>query len=170
MLRALIGLAPTGKVWALLTVRAAPTAVITAAPVCTATITADPKITARFSDEVTGMIETLTRGDTRTLPVVVYQPGSTTVVQDISAASAIKFTMRKGSPAGVQVAQKTLASGIIVTDAAKGELQISLAPSDTSSLPSVPTQVAYDLEITWINGKVDTVAIGILTVRPDVTV
>jgi hypothetical protein len=113
---------------------------------------------------------TIVRGDKRTIETTVYTDDSLTTPQSLATATAIRFTARKTSAAGAQVLQKTLAAGTIrITDAVEGKLEIDLAPSDTSALPSSVSRLAYDLEITWPGDQVTTVDLGTLEVQPDVS-
>jgi hypothetical protein len=110
------------------------------------------------------------RGDSARLSATVYTDETRAARQDLSTAEAIRFTGRRGTPAGDVVFERTLSDGhITITDAAEGEVEIQLAPSDTSALPSVETRLSYDLEITFAGGQVRTVALASLSVLPDIS-
>jgi hypothetical protein len=112
----------------------------------------------------------ITRGDSRTLLATVYTTEAMTTPQSLATATAIRFTARRTSSAGTQVLQKTLAGGTVrITNAAAGQLEIDLAPADTSALPASVSRLVYDLEITWPGPQVTTVDLGTLEVQPDVS-
>jgi hypothetical protein len=79
------------------------------------------------------------------------------------------FTAKTSPAATAVVFQKTLGTGITVTDAAQGTGVIHLEPGDTSGLPSRQVPLYFDLEIE-VAGAVYTVAAERLVVEPDVTV
>jgi hypothetical protein len=61
-------------------------------------------------------------------------------------------------------------SGITVTDAAGGEVDVEIPASATATLPDTETPLVYDIEVLTASGKTHTVARGTLLVLPDATV
>lgn len=67
------------------------------------------------------------------------------------------------------VFMKTLGGGVTVTDAANGLVTVTLSPTDTETLPSSRVILDWDLQVKTAGGAIYTVALGKLTVFPDVT-
>jgi hypothetical protein len=110
------------------------------------------------------------RGDSRTIAATVYTDSTHVTPQNLSAATAIRFTARQQDGAKTQVFQKTLAAAsIAIVNAALGTLTITIAPSDTSALVARNITLDYDLEITWTGGAVATVDIGLIDLTADVS-
>ncbi len=108
------------------------------------------------------------RGDTALFPFAVSDSAG---AYNIAGAS-FWFTAKR-TPCDIDasaVFQKTLASGITITNPAAGLGQVELAESDTSGLPCSRTVLFYDLQMKTTTSKVYTLASGTLTVNPDVTV
>ena len=110
---------------------------------------------------------TLFRGDTIILDMAIAQAGEALNL----TGYAITFTAKKDikdSDGAVTTIQKTLGSGIVVTDAADGKIRITLASADTEDFPDVDTTYICDVQVKK-DGIVSTVAKGTMTVTPDVT-
>jgi hypothetical protein len=108
---------------------------------------------------------TAVRGDTNEYDVTVTRDGS---ALDLTGAT-LKFTAKRSmDDSDLQaVFQKTIGSGIVVTDEPGGLATLTVDPADTSSLPA-PRSFHYDLELTESDGRVTTVAIGQLRLSADV--
>lgn len=104
------------------------------------------------------------RGNTKKFNLTVTQ-GSTPV--NLTGAG-LWFTVRR-CPGGTQVMQKSVGAGITLTDAAAGLARVTIDPADTTSLPSAPISMAYDVEYE-AGGEVYTLVTGELVVHPDITV
>lgn len=110
------------------------------------------------------------RGDEPTWPVVAYAADGTTVY-DLSGA-VVYFTAKESTAfadARAVFQKSSPSSGITITDATAGELEITLSASDTNTLPPKKMRLEYDLQIVTAGGTVLTLTRGILVVRPDVT-
>lgn len=109
------------------------------------------------------------RGDTITLDFTVKRPAGGAAV-DLTGATFTFTAKKKLSDAdAAALFQKTLGSGVSVTNAANGQGRVTVAPADTTSLPDYETDLYCDLQMTEAVGTVTTVAEGILRIRPDVT-
>lgn len=67
-----------------------------------------------------------------------------------------------------QLASNT--SGITITSAPQGQILVTISKFETASLPSRPVDLVYDIQFINSSSEVSTVASGIITVVPDVTV
>jgi uncharacterized protein YbjT (DUF2867 family) len=65
--------------------------------------------------------------------------------------------------------QKTIGSGITVTNPTQGLFTIALVPADTTAIPKAKTILVWDLQLVNSAGKRYTIASGNLIVNPDVT-
>ena len=100
-------------------------------------------------------------GNTRVLRVTVLDQDE--VVVDITGATA-EFIMAK-RPGKSAVVTKTVGSGIVITDATNGLLEITLEPADTETLSGT---FHHELEVTDLGGRKTTVLFGTVTVRLNV--
>lgn len=66
------------------------------------------------------------------------------------------------------VFQKTIGSGIVVTNGANGEFDVTLDAVDTSSLYA-PAMLVWDVQWVSTGGKAFTLLDGTLLIKPDVT-
>ena len=107
---------------------------------------------------------TMTRGNTKQYDVAVTQGGT-----PFSLVDAQLFFTAKTAPGAIEVFQKTIGSGITVTDELNGTAVLEIEPADTNGLPSLTTSLYYDLEVER-DGKVYTLVAGRLIVDPDITV
>jgi hypothetical protein len=110
---------------------------------------------------------TLSRGDTVDLAVVVTASGSAYSLVGCS----IWFTAKSSyslADTGAQF-QKTIGSGITVTNAALGRFSVRISPADTSSLGNSKTLLVYDCQVKDASGNIYTIASGNLIILPDVT-
>lgn len=107
----------------------------------------------------------MTRGNTKVLNVAVTLGG----LPYSLAGAQLWFTAKTTPETATKVFQKSIGSGITVTNEAGGLARIELAPADTTGLPSLTTSLYYDLEIEK-NSKVFTLVSGRLVVDPDITV
>lgn len=97
-------------------------------------------------------------GNTRVLKVTVLDQDEAIV--DLSGAAATFVVMRAhGQPA---IITKTVGSGIVITDAVNGLLEITLLEADTEPLRGVHR---HELEITDASGRKTTVLFGNITIR-----
>lgn len=100
-------------------------------------------------------IDDLTAGDTVQINFTVKDRNGD--VKDITAISA-RWALADDR-GGSKVLEKSTTDGIQVTDAANGELQIELLPSETDGFSG---SYYHELEITDSDGRVSTVATGTL--------
>jgi hypothetical protein len=110
---------------------------------------------------------TMVRGDTPTFDIAVKKPDGT----PLSLAGAQMWFTAKKSTMDTDLAavfQKTIGSGITVTDATAGLAEVTLAAADTSALPS-RIILEYDVQVKDVIGGVYTIARGWLTVSGDIT-
>jgi hypothetical protein len=108
------------------------------------------------------------RGTTRRYQVTVTDEAGLPV--NLTGAS-VYFTVRKTYSTSVDdadaVFQKSVGSGITISDAAGGVLLIVIDPTDTRSFPKIV--LLYDLQVITAAGDIITPAIGELAILPDVT-
>lgn len=111
----------------------------------------------------------MSRGDSRKWTFAVTY-SDTGAVYSLAGASMWFTAKKRITDADVAaVFQKTIGSGITLTDAANGLGYIELSPADTSALSSGKQNLEFDLQLKSSAGKIYTVAFGKLTVYPDVT-
>jgi hypothetical protein len=67
------------------------------------------------------------------------------------------------------VFQKTIGSGIVITNALLGLATATLVAADTSGLAAVKVPLVWDIQVRTAGGETFTVAKGNLIVTPDVT-
>lgn len=77
----------------------------------------------------------------------------------LSAADGSAVFQKTSSPGG----------GIVVTDAAQGQITVTIASSNTSSLPAKKVELPYDIQFVDSSGAVYTVLYGTLVIVPDAT-
>jgi len=65
--------------------------------------------------------------------------------------------------------QKSVGSGITITNPTQGLFTVAIAPLDTAALSKVKTILVWDLQLQDGSGKIYTLAQGNLVVNPDVT-
>ena len=111
---------------------------------------------------------TMKRGDSARWEFTVTQADRVTV-QDLTGAR-VRFTAKvRATDADVDaVVSKTLASGVTLTDAVGGVLEVHLLPADTDDL-SVPTSLQWDLQVTDADDDVWTVDSGSLSITADIS-
>lgn len=109
----------------------------------------------------------MVRGDSASWLLGAARNGAAYNLTGASLWFTAKYTTADADVAAVF--QKTLADGLVITDAVNGLVTATLAPSDTSTLPDSRTILDWDLQVKTVAGSVYTVAIGKLTVFPDVT-
>jgi len=102
------------------------------------------------------MIE-LFSGDTKLINITVLDQDS--VVVDLTGAS-VDFIIAK-YPGHTALITKTIGSGVVLTDAANGIMDVTLLPADTESL-----QGAYNFQckVTDLSGRESTVLHGTVTI------
>lgn len=103
----------------------------------------------------------MTRGDTLSFGVQVYDEEGAPFVQDLERAY---FTCKSNRSDTRFLFQKSLSDGI--SKAGQGSYVVRVAPSDTAT--AKPGKYFYDLEI-GCNGDVFTVLRGVLELMQDVT-
>lgn len=104
------------------------------------------------------------RGDNRTFQVTVKDGDGVAV--DITGA-AIKFSVKEEISDTDYEIQKTVGSGITITDAANGIYEVYLLPADTQNMGVGIYE--YDSELTTAGGNVYTVVRGEFTVQAEIT-
>ena len=108
------------------------------------------------------------RGDTIILEGTVSQEGVAVNLAGHSIWFTAKPQITDTDAAGSTI-QKTVGSGIVVVDAANGEIRITLSPSDTAGINN-DTTYQCDVQIkNTSTGEISTVARGTMVVERDVT-
>ena len=105
------------------------------------------------------------RGDTKVLEGQAKNSADDTPI-DLTGALLWFTVKKKRSDVDPGVLQKTVGSGILITDALQGEFKIEVAPSDTASLNG---RFYWDLQLKNTIGQIFTLASGIFNVVIDVT-
>lgn len=107
-------------------------------------------------------------GDSKTLDVTVKNTAGAVVdLTSFTATWEASVLNADGSFAASPSITKSTVSGITITDAEGGELQIVLQPSDTDSLTG---DFYHELELTSGGGVISTVMTGKLTIDTDLIV
>ena len=109
---------------------------------------------------------TMYSGDSQVIGYTITDAESGDPV-NLVAASAIKWRASKKLSSGFSPTPlliKALGTGVSVTNAAAGTIQVVLAPADTALLAG---RFYHELEITDGSGNVSTVAVGTLTITKD---
>jgi hypothetical protein len=107
----------------------------------------------------------LTRGDDRVFTVTVLD--SSGAASDISKATALSFTARRGLDAEPLIS-KSLDAGVEIGDGT-GEATVTLDSSDTVDLPNRLTDLIWDFEVTDETGSTQTPIGGVLRISPDLS-
>jgi hypothetical protein len=108
------------------------------------------------------------RGDTIIFDAAISQEGIALSLTGYSIWFTAKPNIANNDVAS-GVIQKTIGSGIVITDAAKGLIRITIAPADTSQI-TADTTYQCDIQIkNTATGEVSTVARGTMKVELDVT-
>lgn len=111
------------------------------------------------------------RGDTKKLDFTITDPGQVGSPAVNLTGKTLKFTLKRsvGDTDVNAITQKTIGSGIVVTNAAAGQCRVTLSPADTAGLTDTRKVILqWDLQLTD-GAEVTTVAAGQLTLTPDVT-
>lgn len=111
------------------------------------------------------------RGDTGTFEITLVDDSTPPVPINLNAVGIeVTFTVkaRFSNIDSSALVQKTIGSGITL-DATPGVAFIELDPADTDFLASYGLRYVYDVEVRDLAGRVSTPIIGILVIRPDVT-
>ena len=103
---------------------------------------------------------TMTAGDSKTVTVSVTEQsdGAATNITGATISWKAARSLRK-SP----VLTKTTAAGIAITSGAGGTFDITLDPSDTTSLSG---DFYHEAKVTFTTGEVATVLRGVMTISP----
>ena len=118
------------------------------------------------------------RGDSRTITGTVVDDSEPAVVVDLTGISGTALSwilidldtnLTEIGPRGsVPIVTKTIASGITITDAVNGEVEIDLASADTTGLKVTnPRELYHELQL-QLSGKTTTVLFGVITLRKDI--
>ncbi len=107
------------------------------------------------------------RGDFYQRTFVTIQDGQFYDLTDCDIRMTWKWALTDSDADAVIV--KTLNDGVQVLSYTGGEFQFTINPEDTDFLPAHRIDLKYDAQITDVNGKVFTVAIGPFTILPDVS-
>jgi hypothetical protein len=107
------------------------------------------------------------RQDTFTFDATVILDGNPVDITGWSLVMTAKWDIRDADSAAVF--QRTIGSGIAVTSAVNGEFTVTIASSNTSSLPLHRTVLPFDIQATDTSGNKYTILYGNLVVDPDVT-
>lgn len=111
---------------------------------------------------------TMFRGDAKAWGFTITDPDDPDLPVDITSASVTFTAKRKASDDDDDaIVQKSVGSGVTITDGPNGRCSVQLQESDTDDL-TVPLTLRWDLEIEGSDGK-QTVAAGTLRVMVDIT-
>jgi len=121
-----------------------------------------------------------TRGDTAIIDaaVTVLKDGANAPFPLDPSTQVLRFTAKQqftdGDAAAV-ISVSTVDSSIVITDGANGRCTITIQPGDYAGVAANPIAAGlllqYDLQVAGSNGQnVHTVALGQLTLMPDVTI
>ena len=109
-------------------------------------------------------------GDSRELQFTIIDENGAAVV--LTGATPIKWELARAAPGddaapmGAALVQKSLGSGVTITDDVTGKLTVVLAPANTEDLAG---RHYFELEIT-VSSQVSTAAFGIVTILKDLIV
>jgi hypothetical protein len=113
----------------------------------------------------------MSRGDTRTIPIIAKYPDTDTVINLTDAT--VWFTAKR-SPADTDadaIFQLNSAGlGITIDDEENGLATATIDPADTSDLSATLYTLVYGVQVVESDGTVITTQSGPLIVSPDVTV
>jgi hypothetical protein len=79
------------------------------------------------------------------------------------------LTAKRHHSSNTNVFQLTIGQGIVVTDAPNGIAEATISPTHTASLPRETVALVYDVKLQTADGDVSTIAVGTITVYPNVT-
>ena len=101
-------------------------------------------------------------GDTTVVDYTVTLDGAPVNLTGLT----LRWAARRSYSDSEAVIEKSTGSGIVHTDAAKGQARLTLSPSDTASLAvSGPAALVWALRL-YDGGDVYTVATGLMTIQP----
>lgn len=100
------------------------------------------------------------QGDSKVLRVTAKT--SAGVAVNLAGASGIRYRLAK-SVKGTALIDKAMGTGIAITDAANGVLEVTLLPADTVALKG---EYLHELELVDADGNVVTVFQGTVTLLP----
>lgn len=109
----------------------------------------------------------INRGDDEKLDIAFKNPAGG--VLDVTGHQGIWFTAKHSSLDldADAVIQKTVGTGIVVTNAPQGLATVSI--DDTDTVDVEPTTLVWDAQIKDAAGEIRTAASGTLKIRADVT-
>lgn len=110
---------------------------------------------------------TMTRGDSRTLSGSVTLSGDPYDLAGCSIWFTAKYRYTDADASAVF--QKTIGSGITVTNPTQGLITITIDPADTALIAKVKTVLVFDIQIQTSGGSKWSAASGNLVITPDVT-
>lgn len=102
-------------------------------------------------------------GDTQTLKITVNDGATPPVAKDLTGATITWGLAKRQGKAPFLT--KTIGSGITVTDAVNGELEVAIDPADTADVKG--GSYYHELEITDSIGNIATAAYGDVTIEAD---
>lgn len=109
------------------------------------------------------------RGSTFSFDVAISNSG--TGLPENLTNGTLKFTAKWDlidSDASA-VFQKSIGSGITITNASQGQVNIVISPTDTSTLPFNTVNLNYDLKYTDSIGNIFTTLLGLINITSNVT-
>ena len=111
----------------------------------------------------------MVRGDTYKFDAAIILNGAPVDLTGGTVRMTAKWSLANLDASAVfQLSSAT--TGIVITSATAGEIQVTIASSNTSSLPSKKVELPYDIQFVDSIGAVYTVLYGTLTVVPDATI
>ena len=111
----------------------------------------------------------MVRGDTYKFDAAIILNGSPVDITGGTVRMTAKWSLANLDAAAVfQLSSAT--TGIVITSATAGEIQVTIAAANTSSLPAKKVELPYDIQFVDSIGAVYTVLYGTLTVVPDATI
>jgi hypothetical protein len=112
----------------------------------------------------------MVRGDTYTFDAAIILNGAAVDLTGGTVRMTAKWSVSNADNAAVFQLTSVGSDGITITDAAAGEIRVTISSARTTSLPARKVELPYDIQFVNSLGSVFTVLYGTLTVVPDVTI
>lgn len=118
----------------------------------------------------TANLLSLIRGDDEVLSVVVLQPNSTTVPQDLTGITSLRFTIKQkyADTDAAALVLLDLTDGITIDDAVNGEVTVEIDSVLTDALTK-GFNGFWDLQLVDAVGRIQTIKKGTVVIDQDVT-
>lgn len=112
----------------------------------------------------------MVRGDTYVFDAAITLNGAAVDLTGGLVRMTAKWAVANADAAAVFALTSVASAGVVITNAALGEVRITISPSHTNTLPSKKVELPYDIQFVNSIGSVFTVLYGTLTIVPDVTI